>query len=299
MSVKDGRGECPSPAPQSEREPDLRARTSGTPRHAKARRAASSAELPRSASAADPRLPRALGVAYKSGVIGPVWARWVALHLLRRPWIWLTGLLAAGLWALTATLGPVGIGTDPSLLQRAHGQLAFLGLLIGTALATHLLSRAEWLLARTSARRRLGARAWALGAGAALGWIATATLPLATGSPWESLELLVPTLFAGLHLCALALVLLELPLSAAGRSILLLGTAGLAPAILQGSGRGADWLARLLDASRSLGAELHSHDPHLGESSVPILAWILVAILLATPPNAIRPGSSHALRHPR
>lgn len=226
-------------------------------------------------------------------------ARWTALHLLRTPWLWIAAVLGAGLWGLAATLGPVGIASDPTLEGQVHLQLTALGMLVGVSLSVELLSRGDWIFARSPYPRRARAQAAALGSGIALGWLAVASFPLLSGSPLEPAALLAASTWTGLHLLTLALVALQVPLGSLARAGSLVAASTVAPALLQGSKPGGDLLARLLDPCRHLEAVAGGAGPQLGASLGPILAWLLVAILLGAPSLPNRPGPPHALRHPR
>lgn len=221
------------------------------------------------------------------------------MHLLRTPWLWLSLLAAAGLWGLAITLGPVGIHSDPLLVGRAHLQLAHLGMLLGAALALRLITVGEWIFARAPFRPRTRAQAGALGAGIALGWLATAGLPILAGSPLGLMPLLGASFLAALHLGAQSLVVLQVPAGPAARTGLLVGASTLVPALLAGSGAAGDVLTTLLDPFRLLEAQVGASGPQLGASLTPILAWLLVACLTGAPSPTNRPRPSHALRHPR
>lgn len=229
-------------------------------------------------------------------VIGLTCARWVTLHFVLSPWIWVGALLGAGLWALAATIGPLGVTTDPGLLARAHYELAFVGALLGAALATAALGRLEALLERAATRDRLLCRAEALLGGALLGLVATGALPFFAGSPLEPGALLVPALIGAAHLVAIALVALELPLAPATRALAVIGIAWLLPAVLGPSVGPLDALARLTDASIPFAAPGTALGPHLGATLPPILAWLFAAILIA---NGRRETNQHAIRDSR
>lgn len=232
-------------------------------------------------------------------MIGLACARWTVLRLLRTPWVWLACVAAAGLWGLAATLGPVGIHSDPFLVGRAHLQLAHLGMLAGASLAVHLLAGVEWIFARAPFPQRTWAQVSALGAGTALGWLAAAGLPLLTGSPLEPAHFVGASALAGLHLCALGLVILQAPAGPAARAGLLIGASTLLPALLEGSGAVGSALAGLLDPFRLLEASVHGPGPQLGASLASILACLVAALLLGAPSHTNRQEPRHALRHPR
>lgn len=231
--------------------------------------------------------------------MGPLCARWVALHLLGTPWLWLAGLAASGLWALAATLGPPGISTGGPFLERAHYEVAFLGLLLGVSLGTLALARHEALLERATAPGRLYARTCSLLGAAALGLLMGAGLPFVAGSPLGVGAVLGPSALAGLHLVGMALVALEAPLPPAGRSLLVPGAAWLAPALLAGSEGGLGVLVHILEASRPFASAILASDPQPQTGPAPILAWFLAATLLATRGRGPAPPPQHALRHPR
>lgn len=229
-------------------------------------------------------------------VKGLTCARWVTLHFVLSPWIWVGALLGAGLWALAATIGPLGVTTDPGFLASAHYELAFVGALLGVALATAAMGRLEALLERAPVEQRLLRRVEALIAGSLLGLLAVGALPFFAGSPLELGALLLPALLGAAHLVAIALVALELPLAPTTRALGVIAIAWLLPAVLGPSVGTFDALARLTDASIPFEAPRATLGPHLGATLPPILAWLFAAILIA---NGRRQTNHHAIRDSR
>lgn len=180
--------------------------------------------------------------------------RWVVLHQLRKPWVWLVLGLALVAAPTTARLVGVGIAYRDLDESGALLELAFVAGLLGAMAGIGALGETEDALCRLGALRRAGAEAGAilllaLGAqacallAAALGGGAA---PLfADGAAWR-------LAVADLHLVALALLATRLPLPRALRpwSLALLGW--VVPALLGGAAAWERGVRALFDASSHL-----------------------------------------------
>jgi hypothetical protein len=225
-------------------------------------------------------------------------ARWILVLLSRRPSTWLWAAFVGATWPAVAVFTPLGTTTAGGGSSPALYEVAFAGLCLGTLAGTAILQRGEWFLAPLTPGRRLTVELSALFA-AGFPFLAAGLLPgylLGEHAAFHSGEILLRAAVCQLHLAAIAILLLRLPLSSAGRLAALPVLVWVLPSLVPETG----FLGRLVQLD--LGVVRHL-DPDqrtvLGQNTWkaslgPIIGLLGTALLLARSSR-----DPHALRHPR
>lgn len=161
-------------------------------------------------------------------MIGWATSRWVATRLLRQPAFWALAVVIGALWPTVASLSPMGLttssGTPPAVLY----EVAFLSMLAGHGLAMSMAAKLEWFVKPLPLVRRAVFCLAASTAATALLLAAALCLPALLSTPSPPLWALALT---HLHLAALSLVLIQLPIPPGLRAFALIFGAWILPAI--------------------------------------------------------------------
>ncbi|TDJ77115.1 MAG: hypothetical protein E2O39_02505 [Planctomycetota bacterium] len=225
-------------------------------------------------------------------------ARWILVLLLRRPSTWLWATFVAATWPAVAAFTPLGTTTANAGNAPALYEVAFVASLLGVLAGTAILQRGAWFLAALAPARRLVVELSALSA-AGLLFLLAGLLPgllLGEGTALRPDHIPLGAAVCLLHLAAIALVLLRLPLSPTARLAALPLLVWVLPSLLPEAGPvgylvHADLgVARHLDPARGTVLAPHAWKAVFG----PIIGLLGAAFLLARSPLA-----PYALRHPR
>jgi len=217
--------------------------------------------------------------------------RWSFARIARDPAYWLMLTLSALLWPALVALSPLGLTTRDATLTSPLYEIALLVLLAGSAYGVFGARRMEPLVAPLSPLRRLLAEATFLGCATWPALAAATALPLVwsqTPAPGAFFWQLALGL---LHVHAVGLVVLRAPWRAATSIWVFLFLTWIAPALAgieSGLGRTLGPHTLLMDLSETVSAGTAWRS-----ALQPIIGWLVVGLLLATPLRAV-----HALRHP-
>ncbi|MEZ6017120.1 MAG: hypothetical protein R3F49_18530 [Planctomycetota bacterium] len=235
-------------------------------------------------------------------------ARWTITEHARRPATWALLALFGAAWPAILVFGELGLTTRDGPLSTHSYEVTFLALLVGVTRGVETLARGSWFLGRAAPMRQIAAEAGAL-AGAATLPLAAALLPALWLAPAASGARdgaqLAAIALTGMHLLAIGLVALRLPLGPQRRALAVPLAAWVLPALVGTSGPttgGPDLtiLTRALtgafDVSRHgrLGLELEAGLAHRCMAILPMIALTGAAWLLL-----VRAPTVHALRNPR
>ncbi|MCP3917896.1 MAG: hypothetical protein GY711_20305 [bacterium] len=218
-------------------------------------------------------------------------AVWVLRHQVRSPALWLWGAVFAATWPAVTVFTPLGVTTSMAGTPPLLYEIAFLASLVGQTAGIAQIEGSRWILGHGSAARRAFAE-WIVLVSASLPFLAAALLPpLLLGARdsfgWGSLIGSATTL---LHLSAIALVLVRLPISGAARLAALPVFAWVLPALVHGESTLGIVLLHVFDAAR------HVQDPDLAgwtSAVLPIIGLLGAAFVSS------RTSIPHAIRNPR
>lgn len=225
-------------------------------------------------------------------------ARWILVLLLKRPSTWLWAAFVAATWPAVAAFTPLGTTTASAGSAPALYEVAFVALLLGTLAGTAVLQRGAWFLAALAPARRLTVELSSLFA-AGLPFLVAGLLPgllLGQGAALRPDRIPLGAAICQLHLAAIALVLLRLPLSSPARLAALPLLVWVLPSLVPEAGLVGRFVHVDLDVGRHL-------DPGRGTVLAPnawkacfgpIIGLLGAAFLLARSPLA-----PHALRNTR
>lgn len=225
-------------------------------------------------------------------------ARWILVLLLKRPSTWLWAAFVAATWPGVAMFSPLGTTTASGGTYPALYEVAFVALCLGALAGTSILQRGAWFLAALAPARRLAVELSALFA-AVLPFLLVGLLPgllMGEGAAFRPDHIPLRAATCGLHLAAIALVLLRLPISSGARLAALPLLAWVLPSLVPEAGPVGRFVHQNLGVARHL-------DPERGTVLAPgawkacigsIVGLLGVAFLLARTPPA-----PHAIRHPR
>jgi len=227
-------------------------------------------------------------------------ARWVLSLLARHPLLWLWAALMAAVWPAVLIFTPIGTTTAGHGSALALHELAFVALLLGALAGLLVVQKGQWFLEPLSPGRRLATEFVALSAAGPV-FLLAALVPAiilggAGGAPtWWLLPARV--LLAHLHLSAIGLVLLRIPLGPAPRLVALPLAVWVLPALLSSAGSWPWRVAAWLEASRPLrlSADSLSLGTALSSALAPTIGMLALALLLSQPPISI----AHAVRNSR
>jgi hypothetical protein len=224
-------------------------------------------------------------------------ARWVLMHLLRQPLIWLWLVVLATVWPALVRFSELGVTTTAATVPSATREVAFVSTLVGVSLGLGVLSRARWFLAPVPPTRRLPTELAGLAGGAAL-FLAAGLLPpliVALASTGVPGRLPLEALLTFLHLAALGLVLLRLELPGWAVQLGLPLFAWGLPGLLGRDGSFATVVQHTLAAGRHLDPEpVLPFEAQCMSACLPIIGLLGVSWLLSSPPSPC-----DEIRHPR
>lgn len=224
-------------------------------------------------------------------------------HHLRRPLGWLLVVLLLLSWPALRTFLPLGLVTADLHHWTGAYEVAFLGGALVIVLGMAPLDGFSWLLRPAGPSGRIALQGAALTLTAALAG-ALALVPAHLFHEWQLVsfragESLGALVLGWLHVAALALCALQLPLEPRVRAILVLALVTVVPGLLTGetgAGRAAlSWL----DAGETLRGsfEFPLASAHWIGAGLPIFGWVACALALAAPGPPRDP--THEIRDPR
>lgn len=223
-------------------------------------------------------------------------ARWVAGLLIRRPLVWLWAALMAAIWPAVVRFSPLGVTTSADGAAPVVYEVAFMACLAGVLLGMAVLQRGAWFLELVEPVRRMTAELSALAAATSVLLVAGLLPVVLLGGAGESLsgsEVPLRALVCWLHLSAVALVLLRLPLPGHARLVILPLATWVVPALLSLTGTGGELASHAFDAARALRLREESVLGGWKASAFPIIGMLWAARLLARPPQPV-----HEIRNP-
>jgi hypothetical protein len=223
-------------------------------------------------------------------MIGLATSRWVASRLLRQPAFWALGGAIGALWPTIATLSPMGLTTSQGTVPGVLYEIAFMSLLAGHALAMTMTGTLEWFVKPLTLARRATFCLAASTTAAALLLAAALGLPVLLGTPSPPLLALTLT---HLHLAAICLVLMQVPVPPAARAPALLVSAWILPAVGSTVPHLGPVLSSIFNAGRPLDlARLSSGT--CAPLLLPIVGLALAAWMLERPTAPEKPGPVQA-----
>ncbi len=227
-------------------------------------------------------------------------ARWALARVVSLPWFWLWFVLLGTLGPGARMFFPLATTTRSEQGDALVYELAFLAILAGAIAGSQILQEAPYVLAPLDPLRRIGVetaiQSTTVAAFLVAGLVPLMLMKVEVGS-------VLPARLAGgvflthLHVLAVSVLLLRIPIPPTARLLLLPALVWVVPAILDARTGALGWVVGLLDSRASLsrpGAALERKDDLLTTLFAlrPTAALFLAAALLRPP------TLPHALRHP-
>ena len=223
-------------------------------------------------------------------MIGLATSRWVASRLLRLPAFWALAAVIGALWPTIAALSPLGLTTSTATVPGVLYEAAFLSLLAGHCLALTMTGKLDWFVRPLALVRRAACDVAASTTSASLLLAAALCLPVLLGTPSPPFWALALT---HLHLAALGLVLLQLPIPPEARAPALLVCAWILPAITSAVPHLGPVIEGIFNAGTHLGLARIA-DGFSPPLLLPVVGLALAAWMLEAPTAPEKPAPVQA-----